>query len=42
MLDIKADHVRSGDPTKSPVPVCTENLKSDHIGDEVRRGWRVN
>jgi selenium-binding protein 1 len=23
-------------------PVCTENLKSDHSGDEVRPGWRVN
>src|SRR5713226_1568044 len=22
--------------------VCTENLKSDHSGDEVRPGWRVN
>jgi hypothetical protein len=22
-------------------PVCTENLKSDHSGDEVRQGWRV-
>jgi hypothetical protein len=22
-------------------PVCTENLKSDHNGDEVRQGWRV-
>jgi hypothetical protein len=22
--------------------VCTENLKSDHSGDEVRQGWRVN
>jgi hypothetical protein len=21
--------------------VCTENLKSDHSGDEVRQGWRV-
>jgi hypothetical protein len=24
------------------VVVCTENLKSDHSGDEVRPGWRVN
>jgi hypothetical protein len=24
------------------VPVCTENLKSDYNGDEVRQGWRVN
>jgi len=24
------------------VGVCTENLKSDHSGDEVRPGWRVN
>jgi hypothetical protein len=24
------------------LPVCTENLKSDHSGDEVRLGWRVN
>jgi hypothetical protein len=23
------------------IPVCTENLKSDHSGDEVRQGWRV-
>jgi cell division protease FtsH len=23
-------------------PVCTENLKSDHSGDEVRPGWRLN
>jgi ABC-type branched-subunit amino acid transport system ATPase component len=22
--------------------VCTENLKSDYSGDEVRQGWRVN
>jgi hypothetical protein len=22
--------------------VCTENLKFDHSGDEVRQGWRVN
>jgi ABC-type molybdenum transport system ATPase subunit/photorepair protein PhrA len=22
--------------------VCTENLKSDHSGDEVRPGWRLN
>jgi hypothetical protein len=22
--------------------VCTENLKSDHSGDEVRTAWRVN
>jgi hypothetical protein len=22
--------------------VCTENLKSEHSGDEVRPGWRVN
>jgi hypothetical protein len=25
-----------------PDPVCTENPKSDHSGDEVRPGWRVN
>ncbi len=24
------------------IPVCTENLKSDHSGDEVRPGWRMN
>jgi hypothetical protein len=24
------------------IGVCTENLKSDHSGDEVRPGWRVN
>jgi L-lactate permease len=24
------------------VPVCTENLKSDYSGDEVRKGWRVS
>jgi uncharacterized membrane protein len=24
------------------VVVCTENLKFDHSGDEVRPGWRVN
>jgi Transposase DDE domain group 1 len=24
------------------IAVCTENLKSDHSGDEVRPGWRVN
>jgi hypothetical protein len=23
-------------------PVCTKNLKSDHSGDEVRPGWRLN
>src|SRR5258708_7228464 len=22
--------------------VCTKNLKSDHSGDEVRPGWRLN
>ena len=22
--------------------VCTENVKSDHSGNEVRHGWRVN
>jgi hypothetical protein len=22
--------------------VCSENLKFDHSGDEVRQGWRVN
>jgi hypothetical protein len=27
------------DPSKG---VCTENLKSDYSGDEVRQGWRVN
>ena len=21
---------------------CTENLKSDYSGDDVRQGWRVN
>jgi long-chain acyl-CoA synthetase len=26
----------------SPAPVCTKNLKSDHSGDEVRPGWRLN
>jgi hypothetical protein len=22
--------------------VCSKNLKSDHSGDEVRPGWRLN
>jgi hypothetical protein len=41
----KRDHVssavrRPGGP--QPLVVCTENLKSDHSGDEVRPGWRAN
>src|SRR5450631_1612363 len=28
--------------TTAEALVCTENLKSDHSGDEVRPGWRVN
>src|SRR6266851_3688121 len=33
---------RGPDPHHVSSPVCTENLKSDHSGDEVRPGWRVN
>jgi hypothetical protein len=28
--------------TAAQTAVCTENLKPDHSGDEVRPGWRVN
>jgi hypothetical protein len=31
-----------GEVEKSPAVVCTENPKSDHSGDDVRPGWRVN
>ena len=38
-------HEAGGDPavlSNTPPPVCTENPKFDHSGDEVRPGRRVN
>src|SRR5712691_1119564 len=31
-----------GGQTVLALPVCTENLKCDYSGDEVRQGWRAN
>jgi hypothetical protein len=38
---VRVMRIATGEIDES-TPVCTENLKSDHSGDEVRQGWRAN